>query len=59
MARFLSEHMLDVLCLQETKCPNDQFPDRRISGVLATKHIALHGQKGYHGVANAFQDPVR
>ncbi|MCA0407381.1 MAG: endonuclease/exonuclease/phosphatase family protein, partial [Proteobacteria bacterium] len=24
--RFLSEQQPDVLCLQETKCPNDHFP---------------------------------
>ena len=26
--RFLTEHQPDVLCLQETKCPNDQFPEK-------------------------------
>src|SRR5262249_667649 len=40
----------DVLCLQETKCPDGKFPLRRFKG-LGYEHIALNGQKGYHGVA--------
>jgi exodeoxyribonuclease III len=48
--RFLVEHAPDVLCLQETKCPDDCFPlsDFR---KLGYGHSAIHGQKGYHGVA--------
>ena len=48
------EHEPDVLCLQETKCPNDQFP---VDGfrALGYEHIAIHGQKGYHGVATLSQ----
>jgi exodeoxyribonuclease III len=26
VARFVADHAPDVLCLQETKCPDDQFP---------------------------------
>jgi exodeoxyribonuclease-3 len=40
----------DVLCLQETKCPDDKFPRKRFKR-LGYEHIALNGQKGYHGVA--------
>jgi exodeoxyribonuclease-3 len=39
----------DVLCLQETKCPDDAFPRKRFKR-LGYEHIALNGQKGYHGV---------
>jgi exodeoxyribonuclease-3 len=39
-----------VLCLQETKCPDDAFPLKRFKR-LGYEHIALNGQKGYHGVA--------
>ncbi|MGP9820964.1 exodeoxyribonuclease III [Salinarimonas sp. NSM] len=48
--RFLDEHAPDVLCLQETKCPDDKFPssDLRKAGY---EHIEFVGQKGYHGVA--------
>src|ERR1051325_7433712 len=40
----------DVICLQETKCPDDKFPLKRFAR-LGYTHIALNGQKGYHGVA--------
>src|SRR5258708_4145910 len=40
----------DVLCLQETKCPDDRFPLKRFKR-LGYEHAALNGQKGYHGVA--------
>lgn len=48
--RFLKEHAPDVLCLQETKCPQGQFPGGRLKA-LGYEHIAEFGQKGYHGVA--------
>ena len=40
----------DVLCLQETKCPDGAFPLKRFKR-LGYKCIAVNGQKGYHGVA--------
>ena len=40
----------DVLCLQETKVINDLFP-AEASRKLGYVHQAIHGQKGYHGVA--------
>src|ERR1700694_3057199 len=40
----------DVLCLQETKCIDDAFPLKRFRR-LGYEHVALNGQKGYHGVA--------
>ena len=39
-----------MLCLQETKCPDDAFPLKRFKQ-LGYEHVALNGQKGYHGVA--------
>jgi exodeoxyribonuclease-3 len=50
VARFLKAVRPDVLCLQETKCPDGKFPTRRFKR-LGYEHIALNGQKGYHGVA--------
>src|ERR1700687_2315925 len=50
VAKFLKSARLDVLCLQETKCPDDAFPLKRFQR-LAYEHAALNGQKGYHGVA--------
>ena len=48
--RFLTEYAPDILCLQETKCPNDRFP-RDAFERLGYGHIEINGQKGYHGVA--------
>ena len=48
--RFLKAVRPDVLCLQETKCPDDAFPRKRFKR-LGYEHVALNGQKGYHGVA--------
>jgi len=50
VAKFLKSVRPDVLCLQETKCPDDAFPLKRFRR-LGYEHVALNGQKGYHGVA--------
>src|SRR5437660_4004637 len=50
VARFVKAVRPDVLCLQETKCPDDRFPLKRFKR-LGYEHVALNGQKGYHGVA--------
>ena len=39
----------DLLCLQETKVPDDLFPRAPLEE--RGYHVALHGQKGYNGVA--------
>lgn len=39
----------DVVCLQETKCTDEQFPELALRGV--GYHSAFHGQKSYNGVA--------
>src|SRR5437588_12369735 len=49
VAKFLKAVRPDVLCLQETKCPDDAFPRKRFKR-LGYEHLALNGQKGYHGV---------
>jgi exodeoxyribonuclease-3 len=48
--RYLRLRKPDVLCLQETKCPDDAFPLKRFKR-LGYEYAALSGQKGYHGVA--------
>jgi exodeoxyribonuclease-3 len=55
--QFLASHRPDVLCLQEIKCQEDQFP---LSALQAAGygHIAMHGQKGYHGVATLSLRPL-
>jgi exodeoxyribonuclease-3 len=50
VGRYLKEHAPDVLCLQETKCPDAEFPSAEFHR-LGYEHLAINGQKGYHGVA--------
>lgn len=54
--RLLAEENPDVLCLQEIKCVNDAFPAKAIRKA-GYEHIAVNGQKGYHGVAIASRIP--
>ncbi|TAK46793.1 MAG: exodeoxyribonuclease III [Xanthobacteraceae bacterium] len=49
VAKFVKAVRPDILCLQETKCPDDKFPLKRFKR-LGYEHVALNGQKGYHGV---------
>jgi exodeoxyribonuclease III len=49
VAKFIKAVRPDVLCLQETKCPDDSFPRKRFTR-LGYEHIALNGQRGHHGV---------
>ncbi|HMK90686.1 MAG TPA: exodeoxyribonuclease III [Methylocystis sp.] len=58
VARFLNEHAPDVICLQETKCRDSDFPAKEFRA-LGYGHIVMHGQKGYHGVAIASKLPLR
>ena len=39
----------DVVCLQETKCPDEQFPALALQS--AGYDSAYHGEKSYNGVA--------
>lgn len=54
--RFLNEIAPDILCLQETKCPDDHFPVRDFKE-LGYEHIAIRGQAGYNGVATVSRIP--
>ncbi|MGH6888503.1 MAG: exodeoxyribonuclease III [Rhizomicrobium sp.] len=56
--RFLRRHEPDVICLQETKVINDLFPTGQLSKA-GYVHQAIHGQKGYHGVAILSRLPFR
>ena len=47
----------DVICLQETKCPNDSFPEKAFKKA-GFAHIAKNGIKGYHGVATLSKLPI-
>ncbi len=56
--RFLAEQAPDVLCLQEIKCREDLFP-HAVFEQMGYVHRAVHGQKGYHGVATVSKIPLR
>ena len=55
--RFLQKYAPDVLCLQETKCPDDKFPRGEFEKI-GYPHVAIYGQKGYHGVATISRLPI-
>ncbi len=50
VCRFLAEARPDVLCLQEIKCRNGEFPEKAFKDA-GYKHMHVVGQKGWHGVA--------
>ncbi|HMQ57952.1 MAG TPA: exodeoxyribonuclease III [Rhizobiaceae bacterium] len=54
---FLQRFSPDVLCLQETKCPNELFPHDDFRA-LGYGHVEFHGQKGYNGVATISKLPL-
>ncbi|MGI9481342.1 MAG: exodeoxyribonuclease III [Hyphomicrobiales bacterium] len=54
--RFLQGVQPDVLCLQEIKCQDEQFPHEPIKA-LGYDHIHVRGQKAYHGVATISRLP--
>lgn len=58
VTRFLAEHGPDVLCLQEIKCLEDNFPAKVLkeAGYI---HQAVSGQAGYHGVAIVSRLPLK
>ncbi len=47
----------DVICLQEIKCREGEFPARDFHKA-GYEHIEVSGQKGYHGVAVASKLPL-
>lgn len=56
--RFLNEQSPDVLCLQEIKCLEDNFPFKAFRQA-GYEHIAVSGQAGYHGVATVSKLPLK
>lgn len=55
--RFLAEDMPDLLCLQETKCPDAVFPTAAFAKA-GYAHQAFTGMKGYNGVAILSRQPI-
>ena len=58
VTRFLEDHGPDVLCLQEIKCLEDNFPYKALNKA-GYDHIAVSGQSGYHGVAIVSRLPLK
>ena len=56
IASFVAETQPDVLCLQEIKCQGHEFP-REAFEQMGLPHLAIRGQKGWHGVATASRLP--
>lgn len=48
----------DLVCLQETKCPDDLFPVD-LPQTLGMEHVLFRGMKGYNGVAVFSKRPLR
>jgi exodeoxyribonuclease III len=55
--RFLAEEAPDVLCLQETKVIDGDFPEAPFRA-LGYTHIVKHGQRMHHGVAILSRVPL-
>mgnify|MGYP002776436345 CR=1 FL=1 len=55
---WLNEVKPDVLCLQEIKTVAELFPAQAFAD-LGYTYQAVHGQKGYHGVATVSRIPMR
>src|SRR5579863_6403090 len=57
VARFVREAAPDVLCLQEIKCREGEFPVAAFAEA-GLPHLKIAGQKGWHGVAIASRLPI-
>src|SRR5688572_22567945 len=47
--RWIEKHQPDVLCIQETKCQDEQFPALLLAST--GYHVHYRGMKAYNGVA--------
>jgi exodeoxyribonuclease III len=57
VARFAREYEPDVICLQEIKCREGEFPTQAFVD-MGLPHLKISGQKGWHGVAIASRLPL-
>jgi exodeoxyribonuclease III len=56
LLRYLREVAPDVLCLQELKCVDAAFPSLEVEAL--GYNVAVHGQKGFNGVALLSKAPI-
>ncbi len=57
VARFVQEQAPDVICMQEIKCREGEFPTGAFAQ-MGLPHLRIKGQKGWHGVAIASRLPL-
>ncbi|MGL4314708.1 MAG: exodeoxyribonuclease III [Sphingomonas sp.] len=55
--KFLRDHAPDILCLQETKVVDNDFP-HALFHRLGYRHTVIHGQRMHHGVAIVSRVPL-
>lgn len=58
VVNFLQQEKPDILCLQEIKCRNDEFPAAAFIKAGYAHHM-VRGQKGMHGVAIISRHPIK
>lgn len=56
LVRYLRDVRPDVLCLQELKCVDEAFPHLEVEA--CGYNVAVHGQKGFNGVAILSKAPI-
>jgi len=56
LTRYLRDVNPDVLCLQELKCVDEAFPYSEVEA--CGYNVAVHGQKGFNGVAILSKAPI-
>lgn len=57
LQRLVEETQADILCLQETKVPDAQFPAKAVRQ-MGFDHMATKGVSAYHGVAILSKHPL-
>jgi len=57
VGKLIEEYQPDVVCLQETKTPDEFFPADDITS-FGLPHMAIKGMKGYNGVAILSKYPL-
>lgn len=55
--KLVNTYQPDIICLQEIKCQNDQFPAKEFEN-LGYPHQEIKGQKALHGVATVSRYPL-
>ncbi len=52
---WLAQHKPEIVCLQETKCRDEEFPHEPFEKL--GYHVSIHGQRTYNGVAILSREP--